>query len=85
MGHFTLETGIDIDIFDIINNLDNFNTTELTVLKNEITKNTQNSISIQSTTLDEYYKVKILKEFFDKYSWEELEQIKKIINKYGLQ
>ena len=79
MGYFTIETGIDVNIFDIINNIDSFNTTELSALKKSINRNTQNSISIESTTLDEYYKIKILKEFFDKYSWEELEEIKKQI------
>jgi len=77
MGYFTIETGVDINIIDIINNLDNFDNKELIFLKNAINNNTSNTITIQSNTLYEYYKVKLLKEFFDKYSLEELEEIKK--------
>lgn len=79
MSYFTIETGVDVNIIDIINNIDSFNYIELSALKKAINKTINNSISIESTTLDEYYKIKILKEFFDKYSCEELEEIKKQI------
>ena len=77
--------GFKIYISDIINNLDNFNNDELIELKEELeykivkSLNRHNPIIIKASNLEEEFKIEILNEFFDKYSWSELEDIKKKI------
>lgn len=79
------ESEYDVCIDDIITNLSNFDDDELSELKEEIElklskrKGNQNSTILVSSTLDEEYKIQILKEMFDKFSWSELEDIKKKI------
>jgi hypothetical protein len=87
MGYMTVytESEYDVCIDDIITNLSNFDDDELSELKEEIElklskrKGNQNSTILVSSTLDEEYKIQILKEMFDKFSWSELEDIKKKI------
>lgn len=87
MGYMTVYTDSEIDVFvdDIIDNLNSFNEDELLELKKEIEIKINKSTSRQkqniliSSTLDEEYKIQILKEMFDKFSWSELEDIKKKI------
>ena len=79
------ETEFDVYIDDIIDNLDRFNNDELLNLKEEIEfkvskgNNRQDSNVLIASTLDEEYKIQILKEMFDKFSWSDLEDIKKKI------
>jgi len=79
------ETEFDVYIDDIIENLDRFNNDELLNLKEEIEfkvskgNNRQDSNVLIASTLDEEYKIQILKEMFDKFSWSDLEDIKKKI------
>jgi len=88
MGYITLlqETEVEIEVNDIISNLGDFNSDDLEDIQEEIeyqlTKRHQgkkNDEVLKASTLDEEYKIKILKEMFDKFSWEELEDIKKKI------
>lgn len=87
MGYMTVQSDSEIDVFidDIIDNLNSFNEDELLELKKEIEIKINKSTSRQkqniliSSTLDEEYKIQILKEMFDKFSWSELEDIKKKI------
>ena len=86
MGGFTVDQNFEVDVYvdDIIDNIDRFNDDELLELKEEIELKL-NKISrreqdvLVASTLDEEYKIKILKEMFDKFSWSELEDIKKKI------
>ena len=78
------ETEVEIYIDDIISNLNSFNDDDLKDLKEEIdfklNKTTsRNENVLEASTLDEEYKIKILREMFDKFSWGELEDIKKKI------
>ena len=81
-GHMTVETDVDVDIYmrDIISNLRDFGEAELMDLRDAI-KNEIGDEEIHNTfgasNLEEEQKIKILKELFHKYSWEELEKIKK--------
>lgn len=83
MGYFTIhnETEYDVDMDDIISNLSAFSEGELERLMEELDgKNDSNRMigkSMKIENLDDYHKVGILKEMFDKYSWSELEEIKK--------
>lgn len=80
MGGFTMNTDIDINIYDVILNLDEFNDKEMEQLKYAINEKDSDNNFFKIETLDEHYKVKILKEFFNKYSLEELDKIKKQLN-----
>ena len=79
------ETEYDVEIADIIFNLERFGDDELLELKEEIETKVQkrtkrkNLNVLVAETLDEEYKIKILKEMFEKFSWSELEDIKKKI------
>jgi hypothetical protein len=79
------ETEYGIEIEDIMFNLDKFNDDDLLELKKQIESKVQkrtkrdNLNVLVASTLDEEYKIKILKEMFDKFSWSELEDIKKKI------
>lgn len=87
MGYMTVYTDAEYDVYidDIIENLGSFSNEELSELKEEIesriisSKNNRNSNILTASTLDEEYKIQILKELFDKFSWSELEDIKKKI------
>ena len=87
MGYFTVysESEYDVGIEDIIYNLDKFNEDDLLELKEEIESKVQkrtkrdNLNVLVAETLDEEYKIKILKDMFEKFSWSELEEIKKKI------
>ena len=85
MGYITInqETEVDIWMGDIISNLNSFNDNELKDLQEEIDfklcSSKKDPQVLKASTLDEEYKIKILKEMFDKFSWEELEDIKKKI------
>lgn len=87
MGCMTVygDTSVDVYINDIIDNLNQFNEDELIRLKEEIEfkikkkSNRHNPIILESSNLEEEYKIEILNEFFDKFSWEELKEIKKKI------
>ena len=87
MGYIMLNQEIDVDVYidDIISNLNNFDKDELLELQDEIDfhlnkYNTNKKENVlEASTLDEEYKIKILKEMFDKFSWEELEEIEKKI------
>ena len=79
------ETEYDVEICDIILNLKSFSDDELLELKDEIESKVQkrakrNNLNVLvAETLDEEYKIQILKELFDKFSWSELVDIKKKI------
>jgi len=86
MGGFTVDQNFEMDVYvdDIIDNIDQFDNDELLELKeeiefrlNKISKSEQDVLV--ASTLDEEYKIKILREMFDKFSWSELEDIKKKI------
>lgn len=87
MGYITVsnETEYDIFIEDIMDNLNQFDSDELEELRDgidftlEIGLGKRNKKKLEASTLDEEYKIGILKELFDKFSWEELEIIKKKI------
>ena len=81
MGYFTIceEVDIDIHVSDIIENLGDFKEHELKELRDAITDRIGDE-DIQifgANNLEEEQKIKILQELFYKYSWEELEKIKK--------
>lgn len=82
----TVNTEVDVNIFDVIDGLGNFSQSDLTELLDhveyELSKGkvkTNEETVIKASTLEEEYKIGILKELFDKYSWSELEVIKKSI------
>lgn len=81
-GSFTLnqDVGVDVYIQDIIDNLSDFGTEELKDLRDaidqEVGDETFNNI-FGANNLEDEQKVKILKDLFYKYTWEELEKIKK--------
>lgn len=85
MGNFTLDHNTEVDIYidDIINNIDDFNNDELLILKSEIEqKLNQNTFRretpiLEASTLEDEYKIQILRELFNKLSWSELEELKK--------
>lgn len=86
MGYITLyqDTEVDIYLEDIIDNLSSFNNDELIDLKEEVesklnSTSRRNENVLEASTLDEEYKIRILREMFNKFSWEELEDIKKKI------
>lgn len=75
------EVEVDIDIDDIIDNLNKFNKDELEELKESIDEELgceQSDNLFDVNNLEDEFKIKILKEMFYKYSWEELDKIKKI-------
>ena len=83
MGYFTIynESDYDVHMDDIIDNLKSFNDKELMELMENLetlmNKDTPKKESFEIKNLDDYHKIGILKEMFDKYSWSELEKIKK--------
>ena len=85
MGYMTMyqESEVEVYMSDIISNINSFSDADLINLKEEIDSNLTKSTSridvLKASTMDEEYKIKILKEMFDKFSWEELEVIKKKI------
>ena len=64
---------------DIIDNVSNFSQADLKMICNEVSYRIKDNKNIVVNTLDDTYKLEILKEFFDEYTWEELEDIKKKI------
>ena len=83
IGYFTVSdeitVDIDVDVNDIIRHLDKFNDNDLSELRDAIDESIgekENHPCLTASTLEEEYKIKILKELFDKYTWEELEKIK---------
>ena len=86
MGYMTVTTEADVDIYmrDIINNLNEFNGKELENLRDAINNeigHEEISNTFGVNNLEDEQKIKILKEFFYKYTWEELEIIKKSLLK----
>lgn len=88
MGYFNVEkeVTVEIDIYDIIHNINAFNNEELISLQEAIENkinskhNDSKNINIlESNTIDEYYKIEILRDFFNKFTLEELDDIKKKI------
>jgi septin family protein len=80
-GYFTIsdEISIDVDIYDVIRNLDMFSEEDLNELRDSINNQIDENINVsyfQVNTIEDEYKMKILKELFKKYTWEELEKIK---------
>ena len=85
-GYMTVTTEADVDIYmrDIINNLNEFNGKELENLRDAINNeigHEEISNTFGVNNLEDEQKIKILKEFFYKYTWEELEIIKKFLLK----
>jgi len=78
-GYFTLynEVECEVTINDILGNLSNFRDDELKRLQEEVDGLIDDAVLNKATTLEEEHKIRILNEFFDKYTWEELEDIKK--------
>lgn len=85
MGYLTVDQNVEVDIYmdDIIDNINHFSDSELEDLKEEIefklSKTSSKNTILVASTLDEEYKVQILKEMFEKFSWAELDEIKKKI------
>jgi hypothetical protein len=78
-SYFTLysEVECEVTINDILGNLHNFRDDELKRLQEEVNELLADVVLNKAKTLEEEQKVRILNEFFDKYTWEELENIKK--------
>ncbi len=88
MGYISMyqETEVEIYVDDIVSDLGSFNNDDLKHLKEEIefklnkSSNRRNENNIlEASNLEEENKIEILKEFFDKFSWTELDDIKKKI------
>ncbi len=82
--YFTLydKVGIDVDIYSIINNINSFSVDALRLLKDAVDDELNVSVdknTITPSTLEDEYKIQILKEFFNKFTWTDLEEIKKKI------
>lgn len=82
MGCMTISQDVDVDIYmrDIISELNNFDTDELEDLRDAIDTEIGESdkiVSFTANNLEDEQKIKILKEWFYKYTWQELEGIKK--------
>lgn len=83
-GYFTMseEVNVDVRLDDVVDNLSNFSDEELKYLKDSINKELSeedpNSV-FGVNNLEDEFKVKILKEMFHKYSWEELDKIKNLL------
>ena len=84
MGCMTVSQDVDVDIYmrDIISSLSDFDTDELEDLRDAIDKEIgEGDVSVFTIeNLEDEQKIKILKELYHKYTWEELEIINK---KYG--
>ncbi len=80
-GYFTLynEVECEVSINDILGNLSSFRDDELKRLQEEVNELLDEIVLSKAKTLEEEHKVRILNEFFDKYTWEELEDIKKAL------
>ena len=78
-NYFTIYNEIEVEITmnDILGNLHNFRDDELKRLQKEVDELLAEVVLNKATNLEEEQKVRILNEFFDKYTWEELENIKK--------
>lgn len=80
-GCITINQDVDVDINmdDIIDGIGNFNSKDLEDLRESINREIgdMDSPIFQIDNLEDEQKVKILKEMFHKYSWEELEKIHK--------
>jgi len=78
-NYFTIYNEIEVEITmnDILGNLHNFRDDELKRLQKEVNELLAEVVLNKATNLEEEQKVRILNEFFDKYTWEELENIKK--------
>jgi hypothetical protein len=76
---FTLysEVECEVSISDILENLSTFRDVDLKQLQDAINDQLDEVGMSKAKTLEEEQKIKILNEFFDKYTWEELENIKK--------
>jgi len=74
------EVNIDIHLGDIIDNLSNFGDEELKDLRDcinkELSEDNPNNL-FGANNLEDEFKIKILKEMFNKYSWQELDKINK--------
>jgi predicted metallopeptidase len=82
---FTISTNTDVDVYinDIINNLDKFSQSELTILYSELSKillnknhlSADNNKIFEILSLNDEYKLKILKEIFNNYTLEDIDNI----------
>jgi hypothetical protein len=85
MGYMTIysDTEVEVHVEDIISQLNSFNDNDLKDLQEEINFKLKSFKKdpqvLEASTLDEEYKIGVLKEMFDKFSWAELEDIKKKI------
>lgn len=85
MGSFTVynETEYDVDIYDIMSNITSFSEKELNDLYDELSDKLKNKREekddyvLRVDNLYDYYKLKELKEIFNKYSLDELEKLNK--------
>lgn len=83
MNYITISSDIELYVDDIIKNLYKFNNDDLKEMKEEVEEQLLKNNGIKNSeipvfnikTLEDVYKVKILKKLFDKYSWEELEKL----------
>lgn len=74
-------TDVDIYIEDIIDNLEQFSKSDLSVLKEELDsileENKKEKTIFNVKTLEDEYKIKILKEMYNKFTLEELDKLNK--------
>ena len=80
---FTIDKEVDIYIEYIIDNLDTFSKKELKELKEELDyfitndEDVDKEQSIIIKTVEDEYKVKVLKEMYNKFTLEELDKLNK--------
>ena len=78
---FTVDKEIDIYVEDIIDNLDMFSKKDLKELKEEldllIDDDGDEKQTFMVKTLEDEYKVKVLKEMYNKFTLEELDKLNK--------
>lgn len=67
-------------IEDINNNITNFSQEDLKYIYGIVSDRLKDNKNIIVNTLEDTYKLEIVKELYEKYTWEELEVIKKKIN-----
>lgn len=81
MGYMTISQyfDVEVEVSDVIANLSDFGDDELEDLRSAIDKRigSYNNSMFDIENLEDEQKIKILREFFNRYTWEELEKIKK--------
>ena len=82
MNRFTFytEVKVEVEFDDILDNLHHFNDRELKILRTAINDEieAEDFKLSEEQTIEQEQKIKILNELFEKYSWAELEKLKKI-------